>query len=121
MTLGNKDRSTGSKCFCESQEELMRLIREFNVEDHPWRRQNSNGGLYIHSHGRSNPYSSIDMAYVNTNLRVCVKIDHAINTFSGHFQTIMIKKGLTNLKRGKGYWILHRGLNQDKEYFLHIK
>ena len=26
MTLGNKDRSTGSKGFYESQEELMRLI-----------------------------------------------------------------------------------------------
>ena len=48
MTLGNKDRSTGSKCFCESQEELMRLIREFDVEDHPWRRQNSNAA-YIYT------------------------------------------------------------------------
>ena len=33
MTLGNKDRSTGSKGFCESQEELMSFITEFDLED----------------------------------------------------------------------------------------
>ena len=33
MTLGNKDRSTGSKGFCESQEELMSLITEFDLDD----------------------------------------------------------------------------------------
>ena len=38
MTLGNKDRKTCSKGFCESQEELMSLITEFDLED-LWRRQ----------------------------------------------------------------------------------
>ena len=33
MTLDNKDRSTGSKGFCESQEELMSFITEFDLED----------------------------------------------------------------------------------------
>ena len=33
MTLGNKDRSTSSKGFCESQEELVSLIAEFDPED----------------------------------------------------------------------------------------
>ena len=33
MTLGNKDRNTSSKGFCESQEELMSLIAEFDPED----------------------------------------------------------------------------------------
>ena len=33
MTLGNKDRSTSSKGFCELQEELMSLIAEFDLED----------------------------------------------------------------------------------------
>ena len=42
MTLGNKDRNTGSKDFCESQEELMSLITEFDLED-LLRRQNPNG------------------------------------------------------------------------------
>ena len=50
-----------------------------------------------------------------------VKIDHEINTFSNHFQTIVIKREPTNFRRGKGYWILNCGLLQDKEYIQHIK
>ena len=38
MTLGNKDTSTASKRFCESQETLMSLITEFDLED-LWRCQ----------------------------------------------------------------------------------
>ena len=120
MTLGNKDRSTRSKGFCESQEELMNLITEFDLED-LWRRQNLNGPLYTHFHGRSNTYSRIDRTYTSTNLRVDVKTDHEINTFSSHFQTIVINREPTNFKRGKGYWILNCGLLQDKEYIQHIK
>ena len=33
MTLGCNDRSTGNKCFCESQEEILSLITEFDLED----------------------------------------------------------------------------------------
>ena len=120
MTLGNKDRSTGNKGFCESQEELMSLITEFDLEKF-WRRQNPKGRLYMHFHGRSNTYSCIDKAYTYTNLRVSVKINHEISTFSNHFQTIVIKREPTNFKRRKGYWILNCGLHQDKEYIQHIK
>ena len=120
MTLGNKERSTGSKGFCESKEERMSLIAEFDLED-LWRRQNPNGRLYTHFHGRSNTYSRIDRAYTSTNLRVGVKIDHEINTFSDHFQTIVIKREQTNFDRRKGYWILNCRLPQDKEYIQHIK
>ena len=120
MTLGNKDRSTGSKGFCESQEELMSLITEFDLED-LWRRQNPNGRLRMHFHGRSNTYSGIDRTHTSTNLRMGVKIDNEINTFSYHFQTIVIKREPKNFKRGKGYWILNCGLFQDKEYIQHIK
>ena len=42
VTLGSKDRSTGNKSFCESQEEPLSLIMEFDLED-LWRRQNPNG------------------------------------------------------------------------------
>ena len=45
MTLGNKDRSTGSKGFCESQDKLMSFIPEFDLED-LWRPQNPIGRLY---------------------------------------------------------------------------
>ena len=80
MTLGNKDRNTGSKGFCESQEELMSLITEFDLED-LLRRQNPNGRSYTHFHGRSNTYSRINRAYTRTNLRrVVVKIDHEISS-----------------------------------------
>ena len=54
-------------------------------------------------------------------LTVGVKIDHEINTFSDHFQTIVIKRELENFKKGKGYWILNCGLLQDKEYIQEIK
>ena len=50
-----------------------------------------------------------------------VKTDHQINTFSSHFQTIVINREPTNFKRGKGYWILNCGLLQNKEYIQHIK
>ena len=120
MTLGNKDRSTGSRGFCQLPEELMSLITEFDLED-LWRRQNPNGCLYMLFHGRSNTYSCIDRAYTSTNLRVGVKIDHEINTFSDHLQTTVIKREPANFKRGKGYWILNCGLPQDKEYIQHIK
>ena len=73
MTLGNKGRSTGNRGFCESQEELMSLITEFDLED-PWRRQNPNGHLYMHFGGRNNTYSRIDRSYTSTNSRVGVKI-----------------------------------------------
>ena len=105
MTLGNKNRSTGSKGFCESQEELMILITEFDLED-LWRYHNP---------------SRIDRTYTSTNVRVGVKTDHEINTFSYHFQTIVIKREPTTFKRGKGHWILNCGLLQDKEYIQHIK
>ena len=85
MTLGNKDRS--NKGFCESQDGLMSLITEFDLED-LWRRQNSNGRSYTHFHGRSNTYSHIDRAYTSTNLRVGVKINREINIFSDHFQEV---------------------------------
>ena len=67
MTLGNKDRSTGNKDFCESQAELMNLIKTFGDL---WRCQNPNDRSYTHFHGRSNTYSRIDWAYTSTNLRV---------------------------------------------------
>ena len=105
MTLCNKNRSTGSKGFCESQEELMILMTEFDLED-LWRYHNP---------------SRIDRAYRSTNLRVGVKTDHETNTFSYHFQTIVIKREPTTFKSGKGYWILNCGLLQDKEYIQHIK
>ena len=44
-----------------------------------------------------------------------VKTDHEVNTFSDHFQTIVIKREPTTFKRGKAYWILNCGLLQDKE------
>ena len=44
MTQGNKDRSTGNKGFYESQEELMSLITEFDLEDF-WKCQNLNSHL----------------------------------------------------------------------------
>ena len=44
MTLGNKDRSAGNKGFCESQEEFMSLVTEFDLEDF-WRCQNPNSHL----------------------------------------------------------------------------
>ena len=113
MTLGNRDRSTGNKDFCESQEELTSLITEFDLED-LWRRQNPNGCLHKDFHGRSNTYSCIDRAYTSTDLRVGVKMDHEINTFSNHFQKIVIKWEPANFRRGKGYWILNCGLLQDK-------
>ena len=75
MALGNKDRSTDSKGFCESQKKLMSLIAEFDVEA-LWRRHNRNDRLHTYFHGRSNPFSCIDRAYKRTNLRVGVKIDH---------------------------------------------
>ena len=45
MTLGNKDRNTGSKGFYESQEELMSLITEFDLED--LRRRQTQTAAYI--------------------------------------------------------------------------
>ena len=98
----------------------MSLITEFDLED-LWGCQNQNGRLYTHFHGRNNAYSCIDRAYKNTNLTVGVKIDHEINTFSDHFQMIVIKRELTNSKRGKGYWLLKCGLLLDKEYTKHMK
>ena len=115
MALGTKDRITRSKGFCESQKELMSLVMEFELED-LWRRQNPNGHLYAHFHDRNNTFSRIDRAYTSANMRVGVKIDHEINTFSDHFQTIVIKREPTSFKRGKGYWILDCGLLQGKEY-----
>ena len=98
----------------------MSLIPEFDLED-LWRRKNLNDYLYTHFHDRSNTYSRIDRAYTSTNLRVGVKIDHEINAFSDHFQTIAIKREPINFKRGKGLWILNCGLLQVKEYIQHIK
>ena len=100
MTLGNKDRSTGSKGFSKSQEGLVSLITESDLED-LWRRQNPNGRLYMHFHDRSNTYSRTDRAYTSTNLRVGVKIDHERSTLSNHFQTIVTKANRQTLKRGK--------------------
>ena len=102
IKLDNKDRSTGNKSFCESQEELTSLIMEFDLED-LWRRQNPNGRLYTHFHDRINTFSRIDRAYINTNLRVGLKKDHKINTFLNHFQTTVIKREPTKFRRGKGY------------------
>ena len=90
MILGNKDRSTVNKGFCESQEELMGLIMKFHLEDLS-RHQIPNDRLHTHFHGRSNTYSRIDRSYTSTNLRVGAKIDHEINTFSDHFQIIVMK------------------------------
>ena len=120
MTLGNKDRKTDSKGFCESQKKLVSPIAEFDLED-LWRRHSPNGHLYTHFHGRSNPFSRIDRACKRTNLRVGVTIHHEIDAFSDHFKTIVIKGEPTNVIMEKGYWILNCGLLHDKEYIQHIK
>ena len=83
--------------------------------------KNPNNRLYAHFHGRSNTYFRIDRAYISTNLKVGVNVDHEISTFSNHFQTIGIKREPKNFKWGKGYWTLNCGLLQDKEYIQHIK
>ena len=104
ITLGNKDRSTTNKSFCESGEERMSLITEFDLEG-LLRSQNPNRFLYTHFHGKGNTYSRINRAYTSTNLRVGVKIDHKISTFTNHFQTTVIKRKPRNFNRGKtGYW-----------------
>ena len=72
MTLGNKDKSTGKKDFCELQKELMSLITESDLED-LWKHQNPNGRLCTHLHGRTNTYFHIDRPNTSTNLRVGVK------------------------------------------------
>ena len=119
VTLGNKDKSTGDKGTCESQEELLSLITEFDLED-LWRQQNPNGRLYTHHHGRTNTYSRIDRAYTSTSLRINIKINHEINSFSDHFQTIILEREPAQFKRGKGYWILNCSLLQNKEYVEQI-
>ena len=93
----------------------MSLIAEFDLED-LWRRQKPTNCLYTHFHGRSNTYSRIDKAYTSTNLRVGARIYHKTNGFSDNFQAIVIKKKPTKFKRAKDYWILNRGLLQDKEH-----
>ena len=93
----------------------MSLITEFDLED-LWRRQKPTNCLYTHFHGRSNTYSRIDKAYTSTNLRVGARIYHKTNGFSDNFQAIVIKMKPTKFKRAKGYWILNRGLLQDKEH-----
>ena len=100
MTLGNKDKSTGKKDCCELQKELMSLITESDLED-LWKHQNPNGRLCTHLHGRTNTYFHIDRPNTSTNLRVRVKIDHEINTFSNNFQTILIIENQQTLKGGK--------------------
>ena len=97
----------------------MTLITEFDPED-LWRHQNSNSCLNAHFHGRSNIYARIERTYTSTKLKVGIKTDHDINTFSNHFRTIVIKRKPAKLKRGKSYWIPNCGLLQDKEYILHI-
>ena len=67
----------------------------------------------MHFHGTNNTYSRIDRAYTSTNLPVSVDIDHKINTFSHHFQMIVIKREPTNL--------LNCGLLQNKEDIQHIR
>ena len=67
MTLSNKHRSTGSKGFCESQEELMSVITNFDLEDY-WKCQNPNSRLYTRFH--FNTYSRIDRGYRKTILRM---------------------------------------------------
>ena len=84
MTLDKKGRSTDSKCLYESQEELMCLIAEFDLED-LWRHQNPSS-RYIHNSMAGVILTLILIGtYTSTNLRVGVKIDHEINTFSDHF------------------------------------
>ena len=93
MTLWNEDGNTGNNGFHKLQEK--------------------------HFHDSSNTYSRTNRAYTSASLRVDVKIDNEINTFSDHFQTILIKREQTNFKKGKGYWILNYRLLQDKEYIQH--
>ena len=71
---------------------------EFDLEE-LWRHQNPNCPLSAYFYGRSNTYSCIDRAYTSTNLRVGVKIDHEINTFSDHFKTIVTTKEPINFKK----------------------
>ena len=68
MIQDDKDRRTGNKDFCESQEEFMSLITELYLEDF-WRRQNPNVRLYTHFHGRNITYSRIHRACTSTPLR----------------------------------------------------
>ena len=115
LTLGNEYRSTGSKSFCESQEELMSFITEFDLE-YLWRCQNPNDRLHTHFHGKSNTYPRIDWVYTSTNLRLSVKIDHEINTFSNHSQTIVIERELTNFKTGKGFRLILEWREGGRQY-----
>ena len=117
VTLGNKDRSTGDKGKCESQEELIGLINEFDLED-LWRRQIPHGRHYS---GRNKTYSRIDRTYTSTNMRIESRIDHTKNSFSDHFHSLLLKREPAQFERGKVYWILNCSLLQNNEYIEQIK
>ena len=109
-TLTRIDRSSGE--LGEGKTELEHLIQKFDLED-SWRLQNPKEELYTHYHGRTNTYSRIDRAYTKTQLRTNIKMNHVLNSFSDHFHAVLVERKNTQLKRGKGYWILNSALLKD--------
>ena len=117
-TITRMDRS--SEELGEGKSELEHLIQKFDLEDN-WRLQNPKEELYTHYRGRTNTYSRIDTAYTKTKLRTNIKIDHALKSFSDHFRAVLVERKNTQLKRGKGYWILNSTLLKDKNYRTEIE
>ena len=113
-TLNTLDRST-NEIGKEAKSELEALIQQFDLEDH-WRLQNPNEKLYTHYHGRTDTFARIDRAYTDVRLRPNIKIKHVINSFSDHYNAVLLEKRNHNLKIGRGYWILNNALLENVDY-----
>ena len=119
-TLDKLDRISGENFDTDVQKELQGILNEFDLEDH-WRLQNPKERVYTHYHGRTDTYARLDRAYTTTKIRTDIHIKHNINSFSDHYNSVILKRSNKDFERGKGYWILNNALLKDSVYCAEIK
>ena len=95
-------------------------MQKFDFEKN-WRLYNPKEKLYTLYHGRTNTFSCVGRAYINTKLRVNIKIRHILNSFSDHFHAVFVERKNQQLKWGKGYWIPNSTLLTNNNYKKEIE
>ena len=101
-TLESLERTTGVNTDQVVQNKFRGNLSEYDLEDH-WCIQNPKEKLYTLYHKRTDTRAQLYRTYTATKMRLNIKITHKINSFSDHYQAVVIKWTNKNFLRGKGY------------------
>ena len=102
VTMHSIDRNSNSinyKYKCHSAKTLSSLVADLGLED-SWRIANPSEREYTRLDGATGTRTRLDRAYTDKKLGPLTQIRHILNTFSDHYNSILLKRKHLPGKKG---------------------